>query len=261
MRRTLKTLWYLTKMQLSSSMMYRASFWGALFADGSLFLIQLIFFGVISRNGSIGDWNIHHLTVFTGTFMALDGAYMATCFFGINALPDAVRTGELDTVLVKPVRPLLYLIFSKLNLGSLALFAAGLVISLYGGARLGLLSPAGVARYLALFALMYVLMLALMLMLRLPAFWFTRVEGFVMVENTLLEFALKLPDPAIQGAWRVLLCLVIPYGLAANLPAMALFGPLSPGQWAAGLILPFAFLGLCLLLWRRGMARYDSASS
>lgn len=264
MKRTLHTLRVilaLAKLQLSSAMIYRASFWGAFFADLTLFLVQLLFFRVITQHGAIGDWNVHHLTVFIGAFVALDGLYMATYFFGIIRLPNQIRTGELDLAIVKPVNTLLYVTFSNINLGSLALFLVGLGIVAYGGAQLAALSLRSVLRFLLVFSLVYLLMYALMLCLRVAAFWMTQVNAFNRVENTLVEFSFRLPSPAIRGVWKAVLFVILPYGLMANLPAQALFGPFGWTEWALGLGTTATFLALAGWLWKRGMRRYDSASS
>ena len=251
----------LAKLQLSAAMMYRTSFWGAFLVDLTVFSIQLLFFGVLSQNGNIGDWNIDHLTVFVGTFIALDGLYMATYFFGIIALPDKIRTGALDLVLVKPVTPLLYITFGSLNMGCLALLIAGLGIVAYGGVKLGALSVINVLRFAVVFMIMYLLMYALMLCLRCVSFWLTKVNAFHKMESTLVEFSFKLPSPGIHGAWKILLFVVLPYGLMANMPSQALFSPFGLQEWLLCIGVTIFFLGLSLLLWKLGMQRYDSASS
>lgn len=258
---TLRVILMLAKLQLSSAMIYRASFWGAFFADSTLFLVQLLFFRVIAANGNIGDWNAHHLTVFVGTFTALDGLYMATYFFGIIRLPNQIRTGNLDLAIVKPVNTLLYVTLGNINLGSLALFLLGLGIVGYGASQLGAITLAGALQFALVFLLMYTLMYALMLCLRTASFWLTRVNAFSQIENTLVEFSFKLPAPAITGLWKVLLFVVLPYGLMANMPSQALYGPFGLTEWAYSLGATISFLLLAIWLWNRGMQRYDSASS
>lgn len=258
---TIRVLFLLAKMQVSASMMYRINFWGVFLADLTFFMIQLLFFTVIVQNRSIGDWNIHHLTVFVGAFIALNGLYMATYFFGILALPEKIRTGALDLAIVKPVNTLLYTTFGNLNIGSFFVFFVGVGIVLYGGAQLGALSILGLLQFTAVFSLMYVLMYAFMLLLRCASFWLTRVSVFNNFENTFVEFAFRLPLPAIRGAWKLLLFVLIPYGLMANMPAAALFGPFGFKEWPLCIGVTAFFSGLALFTWHSGRRIYDSASS
>lgn len=259
--KTVKVILMLARLQISSAMMYRASFWGAFFVDLSFFLIQLLFFNVISQNGNIGDWNIYHLTVFVGTFTALDGLYMATYFFGILSLPDKIRTGTLDLVIVKPVNTLLYTTFDRLNLGSLVLFGVGLGITAYGGAKLGVLTMMGCLQFFIVFMHMVVLMYALMLGLRCTSFWLTKISVLDKVEGVLVDFSIKLPSPAIHGAWKILLFIVLPYGLMANMPSQALFNRFGLRQWSLVIGVTAFFLFFSRWLWHLGRKKYDSASS
>ncbi len=251
----------LIKVQFSRATVYRFSFWTAFFGDLILFLVQLAVFGAIAKNGTIGGWTADHLTVFTGTFIALDGLYMTTYFFGIISLPDKIRTGTLDLLLIKPLNPLFQVTFGQFNLGTLALVPVGFGMAFWGAARLNALSFASAVRFTAVFLLMYVLMYALMLAFRCLGFWLTRLNAFNELENTMVEFSFRLPAPAIQGLWKLLLFIALPYGLMANLPAQALFGPFSLTEWLLGIGTTSVFLALSFLLWHKGLKRYDSASS
>lgn len=261
MKHSFKVILELARLQLSSSMVYRFSFWGAFLADLILFLLQLLFFKIITENSTIGDWNIHHLTIFIGTFIALDGFYMATYFFGIIALPEKIQTGALDLAIVKPVNTLIYLSFGTLNLGSFGLGIVGLCIAFYGRIQLGAITAAGVLQYFVILFLMYWLMYALMLCLRCASFWFIKTNAFNEMENTMVEFSFKLPAPAIQAGWKIVLFVVLPYGLMANMPAEALFGSFGFKEWAMSVGTSIFFLLLGVVLWKLGLKRYDSASS
>ncbi len=258
---TIKVILTLAKMQMSSAMMYRASFWSVFFADLTFFAIQLAVFGVIAQNGSIGSWNIYHLTVFTGTFLALDGLFMATYFFGILSIPDKIRTGTLDLAIVKPLNTLLYTVFGNVNPGSFLLFVVGIGIVAYGGSKLGVLSVIGCIKYFVIFILMYMLLFALMLIWRCISFWLTKVDAAQKIEETLIEFSFRLPLPGIYGVWKVLFFIVLPYGLISNMPSLALFGHFELRHWVLCVGVTGFFMGLALFLWRVGMRRYDSSSS
>ncbi len=257
----LRVMRTLAKLKLSSAMMYRASFWGAFCADLTLFSLQLVFFGIVAKNGAIGDWTVWHLTVFTGSFIVLDGLYMATCFFGVYSLPEKIRTGMLDLVIVKPVGALWFVSFGELNIGSFALCGVGLVITGVGTARLGLLTLPNCLRFALALLLMYLLLYAISFCIRCAAFWLTKVNGLLDVENTLMDMSFRLPAPAIHGAWRVLLFVVLPYGMIANLPSLALFGQMRLAHWLLSIGITAFFFALMLYLWSRGMKRYDSASA
>ncbi len=257
----LRVIRTMARLKMSSAMMYRASFWSAFCADLTLFSLQLVFFGVVAKNGTIGDWTVWHLTVFTGSFVALDGLFMSTYFFGVLSLPEKIRTGTLDLVIVKPVGALWFVSFGELDIGSFALCGVGLIITVVGAAQLGVLTLPNCLRFVAALLLMYLLLYSISLCIRCAAFWLTKVDALQDVENTLMDMSFRLPAPAIHGAWRVLLFVILPYGLIANLPSLAMFGQMRPVYWLLCTAVTVFFFGLALLLWNRGMKRYDSASA
>ena len=105
--RNLRFIYMLFKMKLSRSMMYRLSFFGASFVDGTLFVMWLLMFSTIySQVDSIGGWNKGQTIIFLGTFSLLNAINMTIYFFGVNEIPGKIRYGELDHYLTKPVNPL-----------------------------------------------------------------------------------------------------------------------------------------------------------
>ncbi len=259
--RTMRMLFKLGATQMQSKMAYRYAFWAPMIGDTVFFATHLLVFFFIARGGPIGDWTFDHMTVFVGAFMALDGFYMATYFFGILSIPDKIRTGELDLAITRPVNTLLYVSFGQPNPGTFFEGLGGLAVALYGGARLHILSFASICSFLCMLALMYTLMFALMLIMRMPAFWMTRSNAFNRIEDTFVTFSFRLPAPAIQGVWRAVLFVALPYGLMANLPAQAMFGGFSPLLWLFAVGIAAVFLGIAVLLWKLGLRKYDSASA
>lgn len=260
MRQTLKSLWALFRIRVASMTVYRLSFFTGFFVDCTTFLVQLIFLRLLTQD-SIGPWPPAMYALFVGSFMTLDGLYMVTWFFGILTIPELIRSGELDLVLVRPVRPLLYVSFSKVDLGCIPEVALGMAITLGGARELGSLTVANALLWLLSLLLMYGLMYALSLLVRVPAFWTTSTRAAFEIENTMVDAAMRLPMPAITKGYRVVLLLALPYGLVANFPALVLAGQAPPVFWLYAVAVTVAFLALSIGLWRKGLSRYESASS
>ncbi|MDD3411211.1 MAG: ABC-2 family transporter protein [Eubacteriales bacterium] len=260
MKRTLKALLALVRIRASGVTVYRLSFFTGFFVDTITFGVQLLFLDLLARQSATA-WTPEMYSVFVGTFLTLDGLWMSTWFFGLVELPSLIRTGQLDLILLRPVRPLLYLSFHKVDFGSLLLPIVGAIITLGAAARGGMLTVGTTALWLAAMGLMYVLMYALSLLLRVSAFWTISTEAANVMENTLIESAMRLPLPAIKDAYRLVLLLLLPYGLVGNFPALALAGQTVWTHWLYAAVLTGAFLALALALWRAGLRRYESASS
>jgi len=253
----------LLRCRVSRQMMYRLSFWTAFWVDLTYFLIQLLTFAAIFRQiETIGDWTLPHMAIFLGTFTMLDALYMCTYFFGVLAIPEKIRTGALDLYLTRPVSALFLLSVESMDFGSILLTVPGLMMVGWGVRELGLHVTVGlVAGYAALFVGMFLLMYCVMVVLRVAAFWLVRINAFNELENALVEFSFRVPGVVYQGVWKLLLYVLLPYGLMATIPTQFLTGGMHLQHWllVSGVLGGF-WIGMTLL-WQAGLRRYGSASS
>ncbi len=263
MKRNLNLLWSLAKLRLSHLMVFRLSFFGAFFVDGSMFAIQLLLFDVLyGQVESIGGWQQGEMMIFVGTFSMINALNMCTFFFGLISIPEKIRTGALDHYVTKPQSPLLRLSFESMNPGSLPLVALSFVILLRGVSLLSTPPSIGaIVGYILLVLLMTLLWYDLMLILRTVPFFFTSAATVHQLEESLLELSMKVPGVVLEGVWKMLFQVVLPYGLIATLPAQMLTGTLSAIGllWGCGVAAFFTLLSL--KLWKFGLTRYKSASS
>lgn len=263
MKRNLKLILTLAKLRLSHLMVFRLSFFGAFFVDGSLFAIQLLMFDVLyGQIESIGGWQRGEMTIFIGTFSLVNALNMCTFFFGLITIPEKIRLGTLDHYITKPASPLLRLSFEQMNPGSLPLIAMSLIIILRGVSQLSA-PPAylAVIGYIVLVLLMTLLWYDMMLLLRTVPFFVLSIATVHRLEESLIELSMKVPGVVFEGVWKILFQVVLPYGLMATLPTQMLTGTLSfPGLlWGCGVAILFTFF--TFRLWRFGLTRYKSASS
>ncbi len=263
MKKKWRILWTLFRCRVSRQMMYRLSFWTAFCVDCTYFLIQLLTFATIFRQiDTIGDWKLPHMAIFVGTFTILDALYMCTYFFGVIAIPEKIRTGALDLYLTKPVSALFLLSVESMDFGSILLTIPGLMMVAWGVRALGLRLTVGLAAgYAALFAGMFLLMYCVMVVLRVAAFWLVRINAFGELEGALVEFSFRVPGVVYQGVWKLLLYVLLPYGLMATIPTQFLTGGMHLQHWLlVGGVLAGFWVGMSLL-WQAGLRRYGSASS
>jgi len=263
LRRYGRILATLFRCRVSRQMIYRASFWTAFWVDLLIFIIILFTFSAIySQVGTIGGWTLPHMVIFVGTFTILDALYMSTYFFGVLNIPERIRSGTLDLYLVKPANALFMVSVDSLDFGSILLSVPGVLMVAWGVRELGIrLTPGVVGGYILLVVIMYLLMYCLMVVLRVPAFWLVRINAFQELENALVEFSFRIPGVVFSGVWKVLLYVVLPYGLMATIPAQFITGGMHLRHW---LLVSGVFAGfwvLTITLWRAGVRRYGSASS
>lgn len=221
-----------------------------------------IFSIIYSQVGTFGGWTLAHMVIFVGTFTILDAVYMSTYFFGVINIPERIRSGSLDLYLVKPASTLFMVSVDNLDLGSILLTVPGILMVAWGVRDLGIrLTFGAVAGYILLLVVMYFLMYCLMVILRVPAFWLVRINTFQEFENSLVEFSFRIPGVVYRGVWKLLLYVVLPYGLMATIPAQFITGGMHLRHWLLVGGVAAGFWAITILLWRQGLRHYGSASS
>lgn len=249
-------------MKLSQMMVFRLSFFGAFFVDGSLFGIQLLVFNSIySQVDSIGGWNRGEMIVFIGTFSLINALNMVIFFFGINGIPQKVLNGTLDHYITKPINPLLRLTFENINIGSLPLVFVSIAIILYGISQLNIaVTPLTVSGYTIMVLLMVLLWYDTMLILRSVPFFILSASSITQLEN-LLELCMKIPGVCFKGIFKVLFYFILPYGVMATIPTQLIAQSLSLSGLFYGIFIVIMFTILAFGIWHIGLRHYKSASS
>lgn len=253
----------LIRIRLSRQMAHAPSFWSALWVDTVTFASQAAaFLAIYYRVDEINGWDRWRCMFFVGTFSLIDGIYMFLYFFGILRLPELVNEGKLDSYLVKPVDPLLHLSFESIDPGSGMIVVPSLALLFASAPRLGLdVGPFRVLSYAAAVALMLVLVYSLMLLVRIPSFFLRRSRALEPAEESLIEFAFRVPGSAYRGIGRVLFRSILPYGLIASLPSEIFFSGGTWAEWALGITVTTAFCLLARTAWKAGLRRYESSGS
>lgn len=258
--RVLKELFYL---RLHGLMVFRFDFFAPFLIDGSLFLMQILAFGIVYRNvETIGDWEMGEMVIYIGTFSLLNALSMTFCFFGVSTIPYKVRSGELDLYLTKPVSPLFRLTFENISPGSFLLVFTSIGIILYGVGLADVRLTAGrTASYIFWLLVMAVLYYDMEVLFRCVSLYTVSMARMEQVEDACLDLCMKLPGMAFHGVYKVIFYFFLPYGLMATLPVQSMAGKLSlqAAGYGTGVVLCFSLL--TAVVWKRGLTHYNSASS
>jgi ABC-2 type transport system permease protein len=263
MMRNLRFILLLLKLKLSRMMVWRLSFFGAFFADGVLFLVQLLTFQVIySQVDAIGDWGRSQMIIFIGTFAIINALNMLIYFFGVVGIPDKIKRGDLDQYLTKPVNPLLRLTFENINPGSIPLVIMSVLIVIYGvrTSDLAVSFSLGMG-YIGLILLMTLLWYDMEVILRTIPFLVISANGIWQLEVHLLEMNFRVPGILYRGVFKLLFYFILPYGIMATVPTQLLSGTLSGRGLLQALGVVLVFTAFTLWFWKFALRHYKSASS
>ena len=261
MIRNLRFIFDLVRLKLTRMMMYRIGYFGAFFADATLFLVQLITFELIYASvDSIGDWGRGQMIIFVGTFSMINGLNMLIYFFGVITIPGKIRRGDLDQYLTKPVNALLRITFENINPGSFPLVIMSVLIINYGARVAGLsVSLALGLAYSVMVLLMTLLWYDMELILRTTPFFLLSANGITRLEGPLIDMSFKVPGVLFKGAFKVLFYFIFPYGIMSTVPTMLLAGALTPAGLIHALCVVIAFTAFALWFWKLGLRHYKSA--
>jgi len=262
-KRQFKIIYMLMKMKLSKNMAFRFSFFGAFFADSTLFLIQLFMFSAIySQVGSIGTWNKSQMILFIGTFSIINALAMTFFLFGLITIPEKIKSGELDLYITKPIPSLLYLSFESIDLGSFPLVFASIALIFYAVSGMTVsITFLSVVGYIFLVILMTVLWYDLMVIIRTIPFFLIQASFIENLEGEVLTLCTKIPGTLFKGPFKILFLLLLPYGLMATVPAQFFSGTLSTFGFVYAVALVAVFHCFTMFFWKFGLKHYKSASS
>ncbi len=260
--RYLRLYAHFLRFSFSRAMMFRLDFFFRFFMDLVFYAAQMAFFAALyGHTRTLGGWTWEQARVFVAGYFVVDALHMTV--FSSNAwwFPFLVNRGDLDYYLVRPVSSLFFMTLREFAANSFLNLVVA--VGILAWALCGHPEPLGAGRILlygALLlngALLYGIVHWLFLV---PVFWIQANRGLNDVFFGCMGFLGK-PHGIFQGWTRRILLTALPYGLMASVPAALLFEGATLG-WLAHLASVTGGLFLVLvLLWRRGLRAYASASS
>ncbi len=209
---------------------------------------------------SMNGWTFRDMTFLYGLWM-LAHALHDTLFFGVGNVPEYVRDGEFDRLLVRPLDTLFAVIATPGQIFPDEIFLAigfFIVATLYSGVRVDTVFVFCVPFVIAGGALIE---LAINLFVATLAFWFVRVDALKWIVLQLESEFTRYPIGIYSRGVRLFLTFVFPFAFMNYFPAAYfLHKPVTLAlPPAAGLLTPVvgvAFLGLAYAFWRFGLKRY-----
>lgn len=261
MRRYLRIWRIFFTHSLIQDLEYRLNWWMNAF-NTLLFLgsSALVLWVVFAQADAIGGWTFDQALTLLGVYLLIEGVTVVFLVPNLNRVPQYVRKGELDYLLLKPIAARFIVSTRYASVWWVPQLGLALAVILVGMARQGTLTVG----HLGLLALMLVAAIgtlyAVWFALTTTAFWFVKVDN-VSELFTAFFAAGRFPVSAYPGWVRAVLTFVVPVAFLTTVPAEAAAGRLT---WAWGL----AAVGVAALLlaasqalWRFALANYTSASS
>lgn len=259
-RTTLSFLFSLWKTNLLSAMEYRVAFLlqvlGMMLNNAFYFVFWVIFF---DRFEQVNGWGLADMFLLFGVVAVAFGA--GTYLFG-NALHLAgiIANGELDYYLSLPKPVLLHVLASRSVASSAGDFFYGLFSFAAAVVVTDEFSGGMLARYLLACVAAMAVVVGFLVLVQSLAFWMGNASLLTgNAVNAIITFSLY-PITLFDGTAKLLLFTVIPAAFVGALPAQFVrtFDAASLGQLLLGATV---FLGLAIVVFYRGLRRYESGSA
>lgn len=225
---------------------------------------QIFFFGIIFGNvDRIGDWSKWEVVLLIGTHQMISQLYQAFFFVNVANIPELVRTGKLDSLLVLPIDSQFAASTKQFGLDSVVNALLGGAIVVFSLHKLQIAPhPLMVLLYVVALGFGIAVHYAIMLTLAAVSFWIVRAQGLVYGYFNFLQIA-RYPDVIFPPLFRFVFGWIVPVIIVANIPARLLIKPLGQPVWLMFHLVIAASIALFLsrAFWRFALRHYSSASS
>lgn len=264
MRRYWEVYRILWRNSLIREMAFKANFllWMVtelLWFAGQILLIDVLFL----YTETLAGWGKWEVVALIGTNQIIVQVFQAFFYMNLTTLPELVRTGRLDLLLLLPLDAQFTVSTRQFGIDNLVNAAVGAGFVGYSLHRLGLAPDAGrLAGYALALGCGVAVHYAIMLCLSAVSFWLVRAHGLIYGYFQLVSVS-RYPEAVFRGAFRWVFTWLVPVVVVANLPARMLVRPDENVPLLLGRAALAALTALAgsRLFWRLALRRYASASS
>ncbi len=264
MSRYIEIYWLMIRNSLIREMSFKANFILWMFVELLWFLGQIVFIEVMFQYvDRIGDWTKWEVVLLVGTHQIVGQIFQAFFYVNLANLPELVRTGRLDLMLVLPVDAQFAVSTRQFGLDNVVNALVGVAIVTFALVRLAIVpQPQQIVFYVVAIGFGVVVHYAVLFSLATFSFWIVRAQGLIYGYFNLFNIA-RYPDAVFRGVFKVVFSYAIPVLLVANVPARLLARSFeAPLHGLAQLAGSAIFVTAATrLFWLYALRKYSSASS
>ncbi len=223
--------------------------------------VEFTLFTVIYANvESLGGWSQRQVYFFLGSFFSSDATF--TTFFQRNfwVFSDLVNKGDLDILLTKPMHPLFLALTRYMNVTAIFNFFLGLAIMVRYAEPAGFEGGLKWTYVLFWLAIGVITALVMRFAFSIWVFWTERSWALSRLYYQFFAFATK-PDSIYPRFVRYAILTFLPFAFIGSIPARALLHGLETHEALLVAVVLVTFAAFDGLMWRKGLRRYQSASS
>jgi len=207
----------------------------------------------------IGMWDRDHFLFFISFMLAVDHLHMTFISENFWSFSGEIRTGKLDFVLLKPISGLFICFFRHMRPGTLLNGVVPWALLITFGSRIDFGFWSWVF-LLPMVLLALALLVAIEILITLFGFWTVSSYGLNFLRMQFQQLA-RYPDFIYSYYFRKFFTIFLPVLAVGSGPVQFLFEGGIPGMTIWALTALILISGLIRIVWRKGLAAYESASS
>jgi ABC-2 type transport system permease protein len=262
MNRYFRLYLYFLRFSFSKAMEFRVDFFFRVFMDVIYYVVNILFFKVIYlHTPMLGGWTEDQMMVFVASYLLVDAISMTVFSTNMWWLPFYINRGDLDYYLIRPVSPLFFLSLREFSANSfLNLLMA---FAILGWSLFNYQAPFGGGDVLLLLLLLIngtLIHYCLQMLMVMPVFWTQSSRGFMDLFYS-LGLVMERPHRIFQGWLRKLFTTLLPFALIASYPAQLFLETFHWQTFAHLAVVSGALWAIMLMVWKRALKSYASASS
>jgi ABC-2 type transport system permease protein len=261
LRHVRSTITALVRTSLMTGMQYRSDFlFDSLTGVVRLAATTAPLWLVYRHTPTIQGWTVHEAALVMALFFVMEGVVAGVVEPNLGEVVEAIRTGSLDLVLMKPADAQLLVSLRTVAPAHLWDLLAGIVLGVWAVAQLSTPAPLDVAVALLMLLCGFASMYALWLLSICASFYFVRVDNLRFLLWSVTD-AGRWPITVFSGWVRWVLTIAVPVGILTSFPALAIRGRWDGAMVGVALATTVAFVLGSRAIWVRSLASYTSASS
>ena len=247
---------------LTRDMEYKANFLGGLFVDMVYYGSKFFFFTVIySYVDALGVFTRDDVMIFLIVVFLTDTFYMFFFAGNIFQINQLMVKGELDFYLLKPVNKQFIVSFRKVK--SYAILSFFILCALLFVQLRSYPEPIPLINILAFIISFFMgvsLWYSIEFMIASSCFWFKNFSVAGWLSHEIFKFSMR-PDSIYIGLMRKVLFSFLPMVFIASIPTRTLLYGADIQYLSWQVIISLLFFLISRKVWKKGLMRYESASS
>jgi len=264
MRRYFELYRIMFRNSLIREMNFKVNFILWMFVELLWFLGQIVFVEVLFQYvDKIGDWSKWEVVLLIGTHQLIAQIFQAFFYMNLANLPELVRTGKLDLMLLLPVDAQFAVSTRQFGFDNAVNALVGVAIVVFSLFKLEVVPHIHqIVLYLAAIGLGVSIHYSIMFFLSTMSFWIVRAQGLIYGYYNLFNIA-RYPDAIFSGVFKFVFSWLVPVIIVANFPARILMRSFEqPLHLMFQLLIAALFVvSTTRAFWHFALKRYSSASS